>query len=59
MTIEEVVHIIPGKIDKHLIQLKLEGRNYKEISHELEITEGAAKMRYKRTVEFLKAQFKD
>lgn len=59
MTIEEVVHIIPGKIDKHLIQLKLEGRNYKEISHELEISEGAAKMRYKRTVEFLKAQFKD
>ena len=59
MTIEEVVHSIPDKIDKHLIQLKLEGRNYKEISHELEISEGAAKMRYKRTVEFLKTQFKD
>jgi len=58
MTLEEVVHLIPDKIDKHLIQLKLEGRNYKEISHELEITEGAAKMRYKRTVEFLKKQFK-
>jgi len=29
-----------------------------EISHELEITEGAAKMRYKRTLEFLKTQFK-
>ncbi len=59
MTLEEVVRIIPGKIDKHLIKLKIEGRNYKEISHELEISEAAAKMRYKRTVEFLKTQFKD
>ena len=59
MTLKEVVDSIPDKIDKHLIKLKLEGKNFMEISHELEIFEGAAKMRYKRTVEFLKAQFKD
>lgn len=52
--IEKLVNAIPNPSDKRLIELRLRGETYSEISAKLLITEAAAKMRYKRAVEFLR-----
>ena len=59
ITLEEALNKIPEPENRCLLELKLQGKTYKEISIELSISEGAAKMRFKRTVEFLKTKLKD
>ena len=59
ITVEEVLNKIPELGNRSLIELKLQGKTFKEISRELSISEGAAKMRFKRTVEFLKEKLED
>lgn len=56
LAVEEAINEIPESKNKRLFELKLQGKNYKDISHELSISIGSAKMRFKRTLEFLKAK---
>ena len=56
LAVEEAINKIPEQKDKRLFELKLQGKNYEDISSELSISIGSAKMRFKRTLEFLKAK---
>ncbi len=59
MTLDDIMRLVSNNTDRHLIQLRLQGKKYKEISDKLNITEAAAKMRFKRTIEYLRTQFQN
>ena len=56
LAVEEAINKIPEQKDRRLFELKLQGKNYEDIASELSISIGSAKMRFKRTLEFLKAK---
>ncbi len=56
LAVEEAINEISEPKNKRLFEMKLQGKSYKDISHELSISIGSAKMRFKRTVELLKVK---
>jgi RNA polymerase sigma factor (sigma-70 family) len=51
--LDQATQRITNQIDRMIVQSRLQGMSYKEISKQLLVSCAAAKMRYKRTVEFL------
>ncbi len=58
ISIAEILGQVANSVDRSILERRLEGRSFKEISSSLSITEGAAKMRFKRAVDHLKIRLK-
>lgn len=54
LTANSLMDTIPDELNRKIIQMKYHGNPIKKISNELSISEGAVKMRFKRTIEYLK-----
>ncbi len=54
---QDLLNTISDPVNKHLIQLKLDGKNYKEISRELFLSEASIKMRFQRLKQKLSKKF--
>jgi len=59
VTLDSALKSLNNELDKKVIMMRLNGKSYREIGDELEMSEASAKMRYSRTLSELKNQFRE